>query len=94
MERKQFLTTGATAAGWVLLGVGLVYAFSFGFQAWGQMRNDLKQAQAKLERVQGWLEVKDRVTKRHNELLKDFARVSGTDLTWAGFQSLQQALTS
>ena len=83
----------------VRLAIGLVWALAVVAGARGvdllvdlgrRQEGELAQKRERLTRLQGWLEVEERVTAQRKEVLGRFALAEGKDVEWVVLQGLQE----
>lgn len=90
MTRRSAFVTAGIIVGWAMLVILGVRLGDAGCTLWRQQREELSQAQDRLARLEGWLNMEDQVTARWKELLGPFATSPESDRDWMTLQGLQQ----
>ena len=76
---------------WLGAVIFLMRAGQEGFGFWQRQTEELSSAKQRFARLQGWLEVQEKVAARHQEVLGPLAAASDANLSWVTLQGLQQA---
>ena len=74
-----------------VLVILLVRGVELGLGFWQRQTETLANARQRFARLEGWLEVQEKVVTRHREVLGPLATASGANLSWVTLQGLQQA---
>ena len=84
-----------TAAGivlaWGLLVIGGARAAEGMWAFWQGQTEALFQAREQMRRIQGWIEKEEEVRALQRKTLKEFAQLSGSEVSWMNLQGFQQA---
>lgn len=91
VDFRRFLVTSGIVAGWGILVIAGVRGIDGAVNLWHSQNEELHQAQDQLMRLKGWLEVERTISKRLDEVLGPFARLSPSDYSWAAVSGLQHA---